>query len=576
MPRTIESVSVFTRKKVRYVDTTRASTPSDASKVANSPAIVAVPLKTRRRLAGYLSGVLVLPLDVLAEILTLLTPLDLLHLAWTSKALRAYIMSRSNAFVWKASRAMVGMPPCPAELTEPQYAYLAFVSTCHGPDCNKVCQLIIWQFRARYCKKCLEAKTTYVSPYLDMMEKLAKIWSHVGPGTELFPNIPSRLHTRRTQLRYQIQLYQLSDLNDFFLKFHAIPAQDFGAMETLYRAHKAKTAAINEHAKLCGIWLTSTRRMRFSDLNAVYRRRQAAIRAKLEDLGWGEEINRLGWAKIKDGHNALREYRDLTERIWNKISAAVIQYIKDCVWEDLDCKHYFPRRWIAFEVWANYRASLPADDVTILPPSLDVVFHPIFLAVIEAPPDTVVDTASFDAVIPKIPQVIAEWRADAEARLAKILLPASEPVAALKLAKTVATCRVCHCSFVYPAILTHGCFTRFYAPKDLRPDEAKYAEMYRTQETRMWTCEGFIRASDSGDAIRELLRVCGAEYETASVAEVDERNPIMSCVGCAHLRPMNWRAAVNHTTSRTHAEGIQWRRELDGTQVYVEKDMYVC
>jgi len=41
-------------------------------------------------------------------------------------------MRRSNAFIWRASRALVPkLPDCPADLSEPQYARLAFDPHCH-------------------------------------------------------------------------------------------------------------------------------------------------------------------------------------------------------------------------------------------------------------------------------------------------------------------------------------------------------------------------------------------------------------------------------------------------------------
>lgn len=41
-------------------------------------------------------------------------------------------MSKSSAFIWRAARRQVkGMPDCPADLSEPAYANLAFYAHCH-------------------------------------------------------------------------------------------------------------------------------------------------------------------------------------------------------------------------------------------------------------------------------------------------------------------------------------------------------------------------------------------------------------------------------------------------------------
>lgn len=41
-------------------------------------------------------------------------------------------MSKSSAFVWKTARLQVnGLPDCPADLTEPEYANLVFCARCY-------------------------------------------------------------------------------------------------------------------------------------------------------------------------------------------------------------------------------------------------------------------------------------------------------------------------------------------------------------------------------------------------------------------------------------------------------------
>ena len=43
-------------------------------------------------------------------------------------------MDKSSAFIWKTARRHVepaGLPDCPADLTEPEYANLAFYARCH-------------------------------------------------------------------------------------------------------------------------------------------------------------------------------------------------------------------------------------------------------------------------------------------------------------------------------------------------------------------------------------------------------------------------------------------------------------
>jgi hypothetical protein len=59
-------------------------------------------------------------------------PLDLLHVARTTKGFRCLLMHRSAVAVWRAALANVpDFPPCPPDLSEPAYANLAFDGHCH-------------------------------------------------------------------------------------------------------------------------------------------------------------------------------------------------------------------------------------------------------------------------------------------------------------------------------------------------------------------------------------------------------------------------------------------------------------
>jgi len=66
------------------------------------------------------------------QILSFLLPMDLLNLSRTSKDFRNLLLRRSSAAAWKTARLNVdGLPDCPPDITEPQYANLAFYPHCH-------------------------------------------------------------------------------------------------------------------------------------------------------------------------------------------------------------------------------------------------------------------------------------------------------------------------------------------------------------------------------------------------------------------------------------------------------------
>ncbi|KIK63481.1 hypothetical protein GYMLUDRAFT_119253, partial [Collybiopsis luxurians FD-317 M1] len=86
-----------------------------------------------------------------------LEPGDLLRLARTSKDLRGILMSKSSEDIWRTARGNVkGLPPRPEDLNEPQYARLLEDAYCYTCQHKGRCDNVLWKFRARVCKSCVE------------------------------------------------------------------------------------------------------------------------------------------------------------------------------------------------------------------------------------------------------------------------------------------------------------------------------------------------------------------------------------------------------------------------------------
>ena len=66
-----------------------------------------------------------------------MAPLDLIHLAQTSKPLRRLLMSKKSRTIWREVLGNVlELPPCPNDMDEPLYAALVFSQRCFvGPHC---------------------------------------------------------------------------------------------------------------------------------------------------------------------------------------------------------------------------------------------------------------------------------------------------------------------------------------------------------------------------------------------------------------------------------------------------------
>jgi hypothetical protein len=66
------------------------------------------------------------------QIFSYLTPLDILHLSRTTKALRDILMSRSAITIWKSAFTFEPELPVPPDMSEPEWANLIFSPHCHA------------------------------------------------------------------------------------------------------------------------------------------------------------------------------------------------------------------------------------------------------------------------------------------------------------------------------------------------------------------------------------------------------------------------------------------------------------
>ncbi|CEL54056.1 hypothetical protein RSOLAG1IB_06765 [Rhizoctonia solani AG-1 IB] len=105
-----------------------------------------------------LNNILLLPLELLIEIIAHLALPDILTLCRTNKLLRRMLMTRTVATLdlWRmAIQNIPGLPQCPKELTEPQYAALIYSQHCMvcGTGTTEPMDPYL---NARMCQKCIE------------------------------------------------------------------------------------------------------------------------------------------------------------------------------------------------------------------------------------------------------------------------------------------------------------------------------------------------------------------------------------------------------------------------------------
>ncbi|KAJ3784353.1 hypothetical protein GGU10DRAFT_30471 [Lentinula aff. detonsa] len=278
---------------------------------------------------GRLENILKIPLDVMLEIYGYLEPLDILRLSRTSKDLRAFLMIRSNAIVWRTARSNVpDLPPLPFDLSEPQYANLAFDSYCH--ICmRKPCEAIIWQCRVRCCNKCFSStlysrsnlhsvwKRSYASTFIVFKEIAQYIpyvnvvpWKGPWDGEDKVyfpPNVRSLRHEYRRVRKGEMEL------------------------EDWVMQKKKAYEEIMKHTAACSDWQISSKNKRSEELKHARSRRKIAIYDKLRALGWGNEVDKLEaeGSSLLSAHRAVRQTKDLTDKAWNNMRPQLIKLLED-------------------------------------------------------------------------------------------------------------------------------------------------------------------------------------------------------------------------------------------------------
>ncbi|KAG8682137.1 hypothetical protein FRC08_015166, partial [Ceratobasidium sp. 394] len=128
--------------------------------------VVAAPKRVRGK-QGKLKGLMNMPVDIFAEIVAHLNPIDLVFLARANKFFRQMLLNRSFIHVWRCAEANVeGLPPCPEGLCEPQYAALVFTKYCSmcGDQALRPMDPIL---QARLCVRCRDEQAVEIEKVTD-------------------------------------------------------------------------------------------------------------------------------------------------------------------------------------------------------------------------------------------------------------------------------------------------------------------------------------------------------------------------------------------------------------------------
>ncbi|KAF9234867.1 hypothetical protein BU15DRAFT_52049, partial [Melanogaster broomeanus] len=489
--------------------------------------------KTRR---GKLEMLPELNLDVLFQILSLLHPMDLLNLARTTKAFRQLLMRKSSAFVWKTARSQVeGLPDCPSDLSEPQYANLVFYPRCHVSTiqlCHGTIADVALALRA-----CCINHSLAVAPQFAL-------------------KIPDIFADKFVEHEYSYSDKEQSDA--CFKEYSSLP-QD--KREEYLAAKRLQVCAIDKHADECEAWHKDMTDARKFEREGARVERAVGIFTRLKGLGYEAEINHCGTNRIEATHRSVfNSTKTLTDKEWDRVRPQLEQAMQEYRSHRLEEAVYNPRRKLLVELYDAYiRQPAPSGAaVDLLPDIVDLAHLPTFDTIIKLPEGTDVNAETFKPAFDQIPTLVQEWRASVDAQLAALVVIPSDPTtsgvatedAGDQKLKPAERLRLASALFRVDGGLQSLMMSTDFL--NLPTFNNCYSDSVASREIsgRPWSLisrYGNSPLVDFFTGAAPVVRACGMDPQTATVEDMDQRNARLTCNHCIAKFPQihTWRSAVS-------------------------------
>ncbi|KAK0230515.1 hypothetical protein IW262DRAFT_409301 [Armillaria fumosa] len=491
------------------------------------------PQRTRGR--RKLQGLMNMPLDIWLEIFEVLHPLDLLHLARSTKHLRSVLMRRSLSTIWKNARLSSDFPEPIPGLSEPAWVSLLFEPNCHF--CVKgTVHTVNFTFRARVCGNCTEQETishrsVLPSPWHVLLD------SEDETTREILACLPTRRSFRKPFKGLDISLRREYEE----VKAHYLTLSS-DQRKTYPEERRAFVAEIAKHVKIGDAWQRQRICNREGELEQLRVDRAKAISKKLVDLGYEQDPENIKAPDSFHEHRLVRPPRALTERGWSNISRDIIEFMEMMRSKRLNREHTVlinSRKAIAASLLRTYKLSSSGTPYTsILPTIVDFYnFGPV-KDILELPDQIIVDEPRFAPIVPQINAFCQIWRERIHDELIKIvghpdpssLQTIEDKVAFLKLARNVFSCDG-ECSFswtvattvselYYPQVLAHRCCVTEWDPHEDDPqDEA--ISLWDMRRRCAWTAKHLSLHNKASVMVSSFIDALDRDPEQTTIDDLD-------------------------------------------------------
>ncbi|KAL5512696.1 hypothetical protein ACEPAG_2962 [Sanghuangporus baumii] len=286
---------------------------------------------------GKLARVMDLSVEVFFEIANYLTPVDLLQLSRTSRSLREFILSKSSRAIWVTCFAATGIPACPPDMSEPQYANLYFEKECHACSYPRVDRLT-FHLRIRLChgvqSSVVQGKVLVEQHFKEDMSQMFEIYSLLPwNNLDVYDENSFKTISSRIQNRYFLK-YDFIEVVKAYLQTEP----DSEERKSFVKKRHEVVRNIAESVREVASWQQQRHNDRFRADHELSRKRNEQIREKLHDLGYSyEEIDSMcdmPYDRYDPNYTSTRwthivyQPRELSHRIWKNIQPKLEELIR--------------------------------------------------------------------------------------------------------------------------------------------------------------------------------------------------------------------------------------------------------
>ncbi|KAF9069333.1 hypothetical protein BDP27DRAFT_1325714 [Rhodocollybia butyracea] len=452
-----------------------------------------------------------IPFEVVLEVFCRAEPGDLLRLSRTSKDIRAILMSRRYAYIWRSARQNIGLPPPPDDMNEPQFAHLVFDDVfCYVTNLSSLPDYD-WEYLCQQPADYRELRLSVLPSESVQVEQERVL-------------VGSNKYGRTLKTEFELLKSELE-------------------REEWISQKQKELKANQEHAKLCVQWFRSTLSGRSKELEALRTERREDIIGRFDAIGWGEEARIMAneYGNEFSTHKFVRQTKKLTDLVWRRISHELLNLLvmhkTDRLRKEKETtrrEHYaaFSNAYIRIRDTLDLRQPLPAvGDILKYEPIEDIIW------LLDRNID---DAYSSSKISEHLPDIIAEWRPKKTQELADLLGITGATALDLHLATSVFECKAEGC----------GARFRFFGASRMQTWKPGHSRAVWPWSTR-WI--------DSNNAISRVSKIvveaCGLDPAVATVQDLYDANPLIECTTCAGAKGSRyftwWPLILSHPPSHT-------------------------